>query len=84
MAAHSLASMTAQELSNISDEELMQRHMREDKASNVPISEFTRRNTKEIKDNTGAIKDFNRKSSFLAWGMIFLAVVSIIIAILKQ
>ena len=91
MAAHSLAGMTAQELSSLSDEMLINRLNREDKLSNVPIAELTRRNTKEIKDNTkeikdntAAIRDFNRKSSYLSLSMIFLAVVAIIIAIFKQ
>ena len=81
--AHSLAGMTAQELSNVSDEELINRLNREDKLSNVPIAELTRRNTKEIKDNTSAIKDFNSKSSLLSKAMIFLAIVSIIVSIVS-
>ncbi len=50
--------------------------LQRDQTNNVPIGELTRR-------NTDAINRFNRKSSFLAWAMIFLAVISISIAIFK-
>jgi hypothetical protein len=47
-----------------------------DALNNIPIGELTRR-------NTVAINKFNSQSSFLAWGMIVLALISITIAICK-